>query len=184
LTSNNDIEKIQINCAKRAIRIHDQISASLYTGSHKLESGFGNGDCVLLDFNNLFFAISDSTDRWPDASLNFIFRLVEELEKQKTPVTGEEWLDIVNGLYATQKYLYRATFSGIALGRYQKDRIATIVHGGDSIILIVNKERKEIRYMTDADMNFMKMPAFSRSLEILLQLSAFIHLLNISESLI
>ncbi len=154
MTENKDKSKIEINCAKRAILVREQISACLYTGNQKLQSGFGNGDCVFLDFQNLFFALSDSTDRWPDASRNFLIKLADKLNIDKPPENEKGWLDLINSLYATQKYLYRATFSGIALNINRTDKSAIIVHGGDSIILIVDVEKKEIKYQTDSNMNF------------------------------
>ncbi len=76
---------IQINCAKRAIIVPGQASACLITGTDKLENGYGNGDCLLLDLDNLFLAVSDSSDRWPTASRSFLGRLAKNLSQAPAP---------------------------------------------------------------------------------------------------
>lgn len=146
--------QILINPVKRAVMVHDQISASLNTGSHKLQSGFGNGDCMLLDFQNMFFAVSDSTDRWPDASRDILLRLAGYLLQKPVPQNKNEWLNIINQLYATQQYLYRATFSGLALEYIDGKKNAVIIHGGDSIVLVVDISLGRIIFQTASDMNF------------------------------
>jgi hypothetical protein len=148
--------QILINTAKRTVHVHNQISASLNTGSHKLQSGFGNGDCLLLDFQNLFFAISDSTDRWPDASRDILLRLTDYLLEKPIPLprNKSDWLNLINKLYATQQYLYRATFSGLALENIDGRKNAVIINGGDSIVLVVDISIGKIKFQTTSNMNF------------------------------
>ncbi|MDQ1329868.1 MAG: hypothetical protein QG578_130, partial [Thermodesulfobacteriota bacterium] len=50
------------------VRQKGALSALLVTGSDKVESGFGNGDCLLLDFSRLIFAVSDGSERYTQAS--------------------------------------------------------------------------------------------------------------------
>lgn len=154
MTGNDIKSQILINTAKRAALVHNQISASLSTGSHKLQSGFGNGDCLLLDFQNMFFALSDSTDRWPDASRNILLRLTDYLLEISLPQNETDWLSLINRLYATQQYLYRATFSGLALQNIGGKKNAVIIHGGDSIVLIVDILSGKIKFQTSSNMNF------------------------------
>lgn len=154
MTDKNKKSLIMINPARRAVHVHNQISANLCTGSQKLESGFGNGDCLLLDFQNMFFAVSDSTDRWPDASRNILLRLNDYLSKMPVPLNKTRWLNTINQLYATQQYLYRATFSGVALQDTGGKKSAIIIHGGDSIVIIVDIKSSTIKFQTASNMNF------------------------------
>ncbi len=154
MTLKDTESSILINPARRAINVPGRISASLNTGSHKLQSGFGNGDCLLMDFQRLFFAISDSTDRWPDASRNIFNRLTDYLSKMELPQNEDEWLRLINRLYATQQYLYRATFTGIAIKNSEGRKKAVIIHGGDSITLIVDVKEGSIKFQTTSNMNF------------------------------
>ncbi len=145
---------MQINCAKRAIIAHNQVSASLITGSEKLKSGFGNGDCMLLDFKNLLFVVSDSTDRWPDASRNILKGMIKDLTKNQVPDDEKGWLELANNAYARQEYLYRATLSGVAISRQEDQLTAFIIQGGDSLILIININTGQVKYQTVSNMNF------------------------------
>ncbi len=146
---------IRINCARRAIIVQNQASACLMTGTDKLNSGYGNGDCTLLDFKNHFFAVSDSSDRWPTASRNFLSRLTRGLDKAPSPPQKkDDWLALTNAAYARQEYIHRATFSGVAISRKNGNMVATIIHGGDSLVLIVDIKTKQVKFQTDANMNF------------------------------
>ncbi len=146
---------IRINCAKRAIIVQNQVSACLMTGTDKLQSGYGNGDCILLDYKNHFFAVSDSSDRWPTASRDFLTRLTSGLDQETAPpVQKDDWLTLTNAAYARQEYIHRATFTGVAISRKKENLVATIIHGGDSLVLIVDIKTKQVKFQTDANMNF------------------------------
>ena len=60
----NMTKPVLINAAKRMVRQKGALSALLVTGSDKVENGFGNGDCLLLDFSRLIFAVSDASERY------------------------------------------------------------------------------------------------------------------------
>jgi hypothetical protein len=48
-----------VNAAERTLVKGDAACAMVLTGSDKIRSGYGNGDCRLLDFRNRVFALSD-----------------------------------------------------------------------------------------------------------------------------
>ncbi len=153
MNQKKDISSVQINFAKRAMVLHDQVSASLITGSEKLKSGFGNGDCLLLDLQNLFFAVSDSTDRWPDASRNILQGMIKDLAGY-VPKDNNEWLNFINAAYDRQEYIYRATISAVFINRQNDQHEAVIIHGGDSLILIIDVRTGQVKYQSISDMNF------------------------------
>ena len=140
---------IRINCAKRAIIVPNQASACLITGTDKLESGYGNGDCLLLDLKSRFFAVSDSSDRWPTASRDFLLRLTKNLSQaEMPPVTREQWRTLVNAAYARQPYNHRATYTGVTIHQQDGRPTAIISHGGDSLVLVLNTETKTVKFQT------------------------------------
>jgi hypothetical protein len=143
-----------INRARRAIKIHDGLAAWLVTGKDKIASGFGNGDCILIDMQNLFFAVADASDRFPTASRGLLRRLASELERGPTPGDEREWLEKVNKAYAVQPYVQKTTFSGVALENRSGRESVCIIHGGDSMIFLVNMDRGVVEYTTGSDMNF------------------------------
>jgi hypothetical protein len=130
------------------------MSACLVTGTDKIKSGFGNGDCILVDFQNLFFAVADGSERWPTASLNFLQRLANTLSREPRPIEENEWLDLVNTVYARQSYNHKTTFSGMAISQEEGRQTATIIHGGDSLILFFDLGTGKVVYQSNADMNF------------------------------
>jgi hypothetical protein len=145
---------VRINRAKRAIAVPDGMSACLVTGTDKIRSGFGNGDCLLVDFQNRFFAVADGSDRWTTASMDFLYRLANSLSHEPRPTKESEWLGLVNTVYASQAYTQKTTFSGIAISREKGRQIVHIIHGGDSLIVILNLMTRKIEYKSCADMNF------------------------------
>ena len=49
-----------LNPFRRALRLPGELGAGLITGTEKIRSGFGNGDCLLLDFRHRIFAVADA----------------------------------------------------------------------------------------------------------------------------
>jgi hypothetical protein len=155
LTSPPRIEEtLWINEARRALRAPQRLSACLFTGTDKLRRGYGNGDCLLLDLVNGFFAVADGSDRWPSASSDLLKRLAGRLAAKPRPQDGQGWLREVNKAYGSQRRLRTTTFSGVAVNGTPGARSLTILNGGDSPILLLNLKTKEIEYASPADMNF------------------------------
>jgi len=145
---------ILINPAGRAVIKRHRLGACVVTGTDKIRSGFGNGDCLLLDFKNLVFAVSDATERFPAASSSFLARFAGRLSENSAPESKEEWLKLINSVYARQSYNQKTTLSCVAVSKHEGGTTAYIIHGGDSIILLINMETQEIEYSSSPDMNF------------------------------
>lgn len=147
-------DSILINRARRAIIKKGQLGACLVTGVDKIRSGFGNGDCLMLDFNHLVFAVCDATERYPSASNSFLSRFARRLADGGAPDSKQGWLDLINGVYARQNYHEKTTFSCVAVDKRQAPSRAFVIHGGDSVVLLVNLETKQVEYSSSADMYF------------------------------
>ena len=143
-----------INNAKRAVFVPEQISACLVTGTDKLRNGYGNGDTLLLDLSNLFFAVADGSDRWPTASRDLLLRMADGLSQGPPPKGKKDWLNRVNAAYAVQSFIHKTTFSGVAIQRDKGQTAVHIIHGGDSQILLLNLRTGKTDYYTLPDMNF------------------------------
>ena len=145
---------LMINAAARMIAKTGQAGAILVTGTDKIRSGYGNGDCVLLDFRNSVFALSDSTERHATASRELLERLQGSLAASGCPSGSDEWRAFVNEVYSHQNYRHKCTFSCVALRERGEGVELIALNGGDSSIIIINTATGEIEYMSKPDMYF------------------------------
>ncbi len=152
LSSGSDT--ILINQARRAVLKPHRLGACVITGTDKIRSGYGNGDCLMLDFRNLVFAVSDATERFPSASRLLLERFADSLTIGELPGTKSDWLAHINGVYAAQSYHQKATLSCVALCKTGKAVTAYVIHGGDSVVLLINLRTKQMEYRTSPDMYF------------------------------
>jgi len=151
-----DVESgaILVNRAKRAVVKPRQLGACVVTGTEKIRSGFGNGDCLMLDFRNLVFAASDATERFPAASYALLSRLADRLARDGAPENEANWRELLSAVYEPQEYHQKATLSCVAIRREEGGTKAFVSQGGDSIVLLVNLETRRVEYATSADMCF------------------------------
>ncbi len=143
-----------IDAIRRLIEMDDALSACLVTGTDKVQSGFGNGDCLLMDFPHEVFAIADAAERFPEASRDLLERLFRGLSTRGAPGTRSEWMACIEEAWAGQKYIHKTTFSLLALSRRDDGLNAFISHGGDSVIMIFDARAGSIIYKSQPDMNF------------------------------
>ena len=143
-----------INPAKRMVRQKGALSALLVTGSDKVESGFGNGDCLLLDFSRLIFAVSDGSERYTQASRILLERFAEVLSEQNTSPDISVLKKSIEAIYGGQKYTHKCTFSCVAFFKNGKEVIASISSGGDSMVNVADSSDGSIIFKTVPDMNF------------------------------
>jgi len=143
-----------IDPAKRMVKQKGALSALLVTGSDKIESGFGNGDCLLLDFSRLIFAVSDGSERHPNASRILIERFAEVLAEQDISPDISVLKKSIEVIYGGQKYTHKCTFSCVAFFKYRKEVIAYISSGGDSMVIVADSSDGSIIFKTIPDMNF------------------------------
>jgi hypothetical protein len=149
-----DGNTIFINALRRAVRVTDTASTCVITGTDKIRSGYGNGDCILLDFANRIFAVADGTERYPWASRGLLERLQQLIAAEKVPESVEEWEECIGALYAGQEYHQKTTFSAVALADHDRGLSVFVMHGGDSSVMIMDSRDGSVRYRTKPDMNF------------------------------
>jgi hypothetical protein len=154
--------EIEIHASRRMVRCCSAVCGSIVTGTDKVRSGYGNGDCLYFDFNHGVFAIADATERFPWASRDLLQRLSETLARRGTPDTARDWKEMVDAdVYASQKFQHKTTFSCVALRREGEGARMVIIHGGDSVVTVMSAADGSIRFQTGPDMNFA-----GRSLEV------------------
>jgi len=145
---------VMINPAKRMVRQKGALSALLVTGSDKVESGFGNGDCLLLDFSRLIFAVSDGSERYTQASRILLERFAGLLSEQDISPDISVLKKSIEAIYGGQKYTHKCTFSCVAFFKNRKEVIASISSGGDSMVIVADSSDGSIIFKTIPDMNF------------------------------
>ena len=149
------LRSIGINAAKRILKMKKSICGGVITGTDKIRSGFGNGDCLFFDFDHLVFAVADGTERFPWASRDLLQRLSESLSRAGAPVTAQGWKDLINGeVYSGQKYQHKTTFSCVAIRSGTGGVDMIISHGGDSSVTVMDSKSGEVYHQTGRDMNF------------------------------
>ena len=146
---------VEINPSKRIVRMAGAVCGGISTGTDKIRSGYGNGDCLYFDFENLVFAVADGTERFPWASRDLLNRLSESIGRSGVPDTADGWKDLINtAVYAGQKYQHKTTFSCVSI-RQEADGISLIIsHGGDSVVMVMDSVTGAVRKETGRDMNF------------------------------
>ena len=146
---------IVINPSKRMLKMPDTVCGGISTGTEKIRSGYGNGDCLYFDFDHLVFAVADGTERFPWASRDLLTRLAESLARWGSPDTAHGWKDMMNAeIYAGQKYQHKTTFSCVAIRRDGERVFLVIAHGGDSAVTVMNSVTGSISHQTGRNMNF------------------------------
>jgi hypothetical protein len=148
-------QTIVINPSRRILKMPGALCGGISTGTDKIRSGFGNGDCLYFDFEHLVFAVADGSERFPWASRDLLNRMSESLSRSGSPDTVDGWKDMMNReIYSGQKYQHKTTFSCVAIKREGDDIILIISHGGDSAVTVMNSVSGSICRQTRRDMNF------------------------------
>lgn len=146
---------IEINAAKRILRLKGALSGSIFTGTDKVRSGYGNGDCLFFDFHHRVFAVADGTERFPWASRDILGRLSDALTQSGVPATAADWKALINRrVYAGQKYQHKTTFSCVAVSGEDDEISLTVAHGGDSVVLVIDSVSGDILFQTGRNMVF------------------------------
>lgn len=147
--------KVEINPFKRILKAAGAVCGGISTGTEKIRSGYGNGDCLYFDFQHMVFAVADATERFPWASRDLLNRLSESLARSGAPDTAQGWRELINTeVYSDQKFQHKTTFSCIAVRRDPEGVSLVISHGGDSVVTIMNSVTGAIRHQTGRDMYF------------------------------
>jgi hypothetical protein len=145
---------ILIDPIGRMIRQNGALSGLIATGSGKVEDGFGNGDCLLIDFSRLLFAVSDGSERRPEASRILLSNLADAFPGPRLSADTEAIKTAVGKIYKEQKYTHKCTFACAALFRKKKGLSAFVSSGGDSSVVVADSSDGSIVLKTASDMNF------------------------------
>ena len=146
---------IEINPLKRTLRVEGALSGSIFTGTDKVRSGYGNGDCLYFDFGHRVFAVADGTERFPWASRDILCRLADSLTPAGVPETAAEWKSVINSrVYAGQKYQHKTTFSCVAFSGDGDEVIVKVAHGGDSRVVEIDSVTGRALFQTERNMVF------------------------------
>ncbi|MBF0224234.1 MAG: hypothetical protein HQK76_02150 [Desulfobacterales bacterium] len=144
-----------IHPIKRRIKFKKNLCAYLVSGSEKIRSGFGNGDCLLLDFKNLIFAAADASERFPEASKLLLERFHYYLSLETNVISDIAFHEYLKNAWSEQNYNYKTTFSCVFLKQTANGSVdVTIANGGDSKVIIIDLISGSIVFKTLADMNF------------------------------
>jgi hypothetical protein len=137
------------------LKLPGVLCGGISTGTDKIRSGYGNGDCLYFDFEHLVFAVADGSERFPWASRDLLNRLSERLAQSSSPDTVLGWRDLINTeIYSEQKYQHKTTFSCVAIKPEDEGVCLIISHGGDSVVTVMNSVTGSIMKQTGRDMNF------------------------------
>ena len=119
------------------------------------------GDCVLMDFRKAFFAVSDSSNRFPTASRRFLRKLATALEALPSPDPGKIFslgefdrlsrsvIDISEEVLQTIPYTESCTFTGVLITRTEAGTKGILFHTGDSRLYEVNRKTRESKNRTN-----------------------------------
>lgn len=132
----------------------NRASGCLVTGTDKVRSGYGNGDCLLADFDCMVFAVADATERFSHSSRQFLHRLVDHLHDRGRPADAMGWDDCFSMIYASQEYRQKTTATVVAITIHDDHHfLCHVMSGGDSGVAIIDAEGKE-KYRSKVNMYF------------------------------
>ncbi len=128
-------------------RCSGSIGAHLWPGSLSGNTTGVNGDCILLDFENFFFGISDSSDRDPAASGKFLTQfnqLLSSIAPDATTMGTFDSKDLrrwarhltekTNRLLSEVKGKGSCTFTGLHILDTIHGLAGVLMHTGDSAL--------------------------------------------------
>jgi hypothetical protein len=118
------------------------------------------GDCILLDFVKGFFAVSDSSDRNPSFSRDFMIRFagmlegIPDIQSGKTCSDAEqaairEKLEYQSELILGEMSFSRScTFTGVLILKTETGYQGLLLHTGDSLLLQCDLDTGTVRQLT------------------------------------
>ncbi len=137
----------------RAFRAGSGAAGMLKTGSDKLNNGYGNGDCLLVDTGRRLFALADASERYPRASRLLLARMHACIRRDTRPLL-ESLQDCVREAYASQDYEHRSALVAVALTGDARRPAAVVLHGGDCTATIFRSGADMPVFRTSVNMAF------------------------------
>lgn len=154
---------VLFNPRSRSIRWAGIAGARIRPGTVSSRDRSGMGDCILMDLRKGFFAVSDSSNRFPTASRRFLRKLVQGLEGLPSPDPNEELspeaferfsrnvIEISEAALKTIPYTESCTFTGILVATTEVGVKGVLFHTGDSRLYEVNRKKRSSRNMTPSN---------------------------------
>lgn len=147
---------------RRSYRCPGVIGAHLLPRSRPGIRPRTTGDCIMLDFENRFFGISDSSNRNPAASREFLVRFqrllfsiahcdeeVENFGSKELRKWGHDLTDKTNSLLLDLKGIGSCTFTGLHLVNTINGLAAVLLHTGDSALYEFLPSRQKLFQRTE-----------------------------------
>jgi hypothetical protein len=150
-----------VDFSQRIFKWRGTAGAWVRPGSSSCKSSLSIGDCVLLNFQMGFFAISDSSDRDPGSSRRFLTQFDQmiydssgismekcinspdlQLVKDKLERESNRMLDSVMGLSS-------CTFTGLHLFNTDEGLMGLVFHTGDSDLYEYDPSTRQFYELTE-----------------------------------
>jgi Stage II sporulation protein E (SpoIIE) len=154
---------VLFNAMRRSVRWPGIAGGRMRSGTISARDRAGMGDCILMDFRKGFFAVSDSSSRYPPASRNFLLKFAQGLEdlssfdaartfsQEAFDRIGRSILERSEGLLQTIPFTESCTFTGILVMSTEAGKKGILFHTGDSLLFEVNPVTSEAKEMTTSN---------------------------------
>ena len=145
---------ILFNPRSRSVRWSGIAGARIRPGTISSRDRSGMGDCALMDLRKGFFAVSDSSNRFPTASRRFLRKLAGRFDALPSPDPGkvfslEEFdrfyrstIDSAQEVLQTIPFTESCTFTGVLVTRTEDGLKGILFHTGDSRLYEVNRKTR------------------------------------------
>ena len=153
-------EEILFHRRKRSIRWPGIAGARLRPGTVGRRDRTGMGDALVMDLRKGFFAVSDSSNRNPAASRDFLLKFSGALDRFRSLDSGEIFtLEDFRNIRARVirkseevlkaiPYTASCTFTGVLLVKTPAGTRGILWHMGDSLLVQVNVKTAEVKQLT------------------------------------
>ncbi len=145
---------VLINALKRSVKMKNFFSGFIVTGTEKVRCGFGNGDCIMLDLEKRIFAAADGSERNPWASRDLLMRYQNNLSAEGGMTGIEDLKKNIKQIYSEQDFRHKTTFSSVWIEKENGTVSLYVASGGDSMVIVLDKETGSVEYKTEVDMKF------------------------------
>ena len=145
---------ILINALKRSVKMENFFSGFIATGTEKVRCGFGNGDCIMIDLEKRIFAAADASERNPWASRDLLVRYQNNLSAESGMLGIDDLKNNIKQIYSEQDFRHKTTFSSVWIEKENGTVSLRVASGGDSMVIVLDKETGSVEYKTSVDMKF------------------------------
>lgn len=108
----------------------------------------------MIDADNGIFAVADGSERNPRASKDLLLRFQEKISAGGKLSGAEDLKKYIKQIYSEQDYRHKTTFSSVWVEHDAGLVNLHVASGGDSMVIIIDKDSGAVEYKTAADMKF------------------------------